>query len=70
MPRFFYDISTFLQKISTVFAKNSTFNESNNVRAVLEVFEFVQEKRLLLIKIFDFEIMRLEFGFWMTPNWP
>ena len=50
----FADACIFLQKIN-IFGKNSTFTQSNSMRAVLEIiyfcFQFLQDKSLLLMKM-------------------
>ena len=56
------------------FGKNSTFTQSYSVTALLESFEFsfqfLYNKRLLLIKIQDLYTMHSESGFQIAPNWP
>ena len=56
----FADVSIFCKK-SAFFGQISTFTQSNSVRAVLEIFQFcfqfLQDKRLLLMKIYVLQTM-------------
>ena len=72
-PLKFPDVSIFLQKISVFFQK-STFTQNNSVRAVLEIFQFcfqfLYDKRLLLLKTYLLQTLCSESGLWTAPNWP
>ena len=59
--------------MSTFFAKNN-FTQSNSVRAVLEIFQFcfqfLLDKRLLLMKMYVLQTMRPESSIQIAPNRP
>ena len=67
-------MSAVFSKTQHFLVKNSSFTQSNSVRAVLEnlqfCFQFLQDKKLLLQKMLVFQSMRPESSFRIAPSWP
>ena len=71
-PLNFANVSIFC-KISAFFEQNSTFTQSDSVRAVLGTFQFCfpfsyDKRLLLLLKVKVLQTMRSETGFQIAPN--
>ena len=67
-------MSAFFCKKLTFFLQKSTFTQSNSVRAVLEMFQFcfqfLQDKRLLLLETQLLQTLCPESGLRTAPNQP
>ena len=67
-------ISAFFCKKLAFFFQKSIFTQSNSVRTVLEIFQFcfqfLYDKRLLLLKTYLLQTLCSESGLWTAPYWP
>ena len=70
----FADVSIFFCKKFAVFVQKSTFTQSNNMRAVLEIFQFCFQffvrQKVTVAENITLQILCPESGLQTAPNWP